>query len=73
MYQFGDLNVSIWCFHWSISMPTKPSKEINDALQSILEKLANLQTKLHTTQEHHEGRYLALQQALETWQATLES
>jgi len=54
-------------------MPTKPSKEINDALQSILEKLANLQTKLHTTQEHHEGRYLALQQALETWQATLES
>lgn len=53
-------------------MPPKPTKDLKETLQSILNKLANLQTQLRTTQEHHEGCYLALHQAMETHQTALE-
>jgi len=46
---------------------------MEDILQSILDKLANLQTQFHTSQENHEVRYQNLQQTLEAHQAALES
>jgi len=38
-------------------MPPKPSKYLEETLQTILDKLAYLQTQFHITQEHHDGRY----------------
>jgi len=48
-------------------MPPKPTKDMEDTLQSILDKLATFQTQLHTV------HYQVLQETLEACQAALES
>ena len=50
-------------------MSPKPTKDMEDTLQAILDKLVNLQHELHTTQENH----LALQRDLESRQSVWES
>jgi len=43
------------CFHWSTSMPLQLNTDLNETLQSILDKSANLQIQLNTNQENHDG------------------
>jgi len=54
-------------------MPPKPNKDLNETLQSILDKLANLQTYIQNTHEHHENRYSRFHQTLENRQIALET
>jgi len=50
-------------------MPPKSTKDMEETPQAILDKLANLQDELHTTQANH----LALQRDLESRQSVWES
>lgn len=45
-------------------MSPKPKSDPDETLDTFLNKLANLQTQLLTTQDH-DGRYITLQQAFE--------
>ncbi|WVY92185.1 hypothetical protein V8G54_037699 [Vigna mungo] len=54
-------------------MPPQLNKDLNETLQSILDKLANLQIQLNTTLENHDGGYIAFNQALESRQTALET
>ncbi|BAT82067.1 hypothetical protein VIGAN_03201500 [Vigna angularis var. angularis] len=54
-------------------MPSQLNKDLNETLQSILDKLANLQIQLNTTQENHDGGYIVFNQVLESRQTALET
>jgi len=54
-------------------MPPKPSKDLEETLQTIIDKLATLQTQFNTNKKHYDNRYLVLQQTMETRQIALES
>lgn len=53
-------------------MSPKPKSDPDETLDTFLNKLANLQTQLLTTQDH-DGRYITLQQAFESHQTALET
>lgn len=54
-------------------MPPKPNKNVEETLQSILDKLAGLQTQFDAARYHQEGRYTAFQNATDTRQFNLET
>jgi len=54
-------------------MPPKTTKDIEETLQTIIEKLANLHTQFHTTQETMEACQMALESKHDTLTNTLTS
>jgi len=65
-YQFG-------AFIEPTSMPPKSIKDLEETLQTILDKLAHLQTKIQQTHDHHETRYNSLHHTIESRQKDWDS
>jgi len=61
LYQFG-------AFIEPTSMPPKSIKDLEETLQTILDKLAHLQTQIQQTHDNHETRYNALHHTIESRQ-----
>jgi len=47
-------------------MPPKPNKDLEETLQTILDKLAHFQTQIQQTHDHHETHYNTLHHTLES-------
>jgi len=47
-------------------MAPKSIKDLEETLQTILDKLAHLQTQIQQTHDHHETRYNALHHTIES-------
>jgi len=65
-YQFG-------AFIHPISMPPKSIKDLEETLQTILDKLAHLQTQIQQTHDHHETHYNTLHHTIESRQKDWDS